>query len=270
MRIYGVSNDTIKWFKTYLDYRIISTRVGDAISDEIRTENQLSEGSQLSSTLFIIQIADINQYLQFSIPTSFADDHSNSTSDNDLDTALKKATIDANNTVEYFKMNRFCIQSDKTSLMIIRPNLQRSDKNDKSIIVDGNIIKECKYVKLLGMYIDNQLSFQEHCKIISKKSRSTISALRRLAPYVNIETSSKVIKSCLISRITYGGLFYLCKKPLRDNMQKIVMKACRIAKRLKISDRVRNEDILNSLKIPSLEIITKRQMLLQMSKWGQK
>ena len=169
-----------------LDYRIISTRVGDAISDEIRTENQLSEGSQLSSTLFIIQIADINQYLQYSIATSFADDHSNSTSDNDLDAALKKATIDANNTVEYFKMNRFCIQSDKTSLMIIRPNLQRSDENDKSIIVDGNIIKECKYVKLLGMYIDNQLSFQEHCKIISKKSRSTISALRRLAPYVNI------------------------------------------------------------------------------------
>ena len=30
MRIYGVSNDTIKWFKSYLDYRIISTRVGDA------------------------------------------------------------------------------------------------------------------------------------------------------------------------------------------------------------------------------------------------
>ena len=86
---------------------------------------------------------------------------------------------------------------------------------------------------------------------------------------MNIESSGKVIKSCLISRITYGGLFYLCKKPLRENMQKIVLKACRIAKRIKISDRVRNEDILHSLKIPSLKIITKRQMLLQMSKWGQ-
>ncbi|MED5543587.1 MAG: hypothetical protein VX721_05795 [Thermoproteota archaeon] len=154
-------------------------------------------------------------------------------------------------------------------MMIIRPNLQRSDENNKSIIVEGNIIKECKYVKLLGMYIDNQLSFQEHCKIISKKSRSTISALRRLAPFVNIESSGKVIKSCLISRITYGGLFYLCKKPLRENMQKIVMKACRIAKRKKISDRVKNEDLLHSLKIPTLEIITKRQLLLQMSKWEQ-
>ena len=48
------------------------------------------------------------------------------------------------------------------------------------------------------------------------------------------------------------------------------MKACRIAKRRKISDRVRNEDLLHSLKIPTLEIITKRQMLLQMSKWEQK
>ena len=47
------------------------------------------------------------------------------------------------------------------------------------------------------------------------------------------------------------------------------MKACRIAKRIKISDRVKNEDLLHSLKIPTLEIITKRQLLLQMSKWEQ-
>ena len=155
-------------------------------------------------------------------------------------------------------------------MIIIRPNLCRADENKRSIIVDGNVIEECKYVKLLGMYIDNQLSFQEHSKIITNKSRSTISALRRLAPFVNFESSSKVIKSCLISRISYGGLFYLCKKPLLDNMQKIVMKACRIAKRVKISDRVRNEDLLHSLKIPTLETIKKRQMLLQMSKWEEK
>ena len=83
-------------------------------------------------------------------------------------------------------MNRCYIQSDKTSMINIRPNLCRSDENDKSIIVDGNVIKECKYLKLFGMYIDNQLSFQEHSKIISNKSRSTISALIRLVPFVNI------------------------------------------------------------------------------------
>ena len=33
---------------------------------------------------------------------------------------------------------------------------------------------------------------------------------------------------------------------------------------------MRNEDLLHSLKIPTLETITKRQMLLQMSKWEQK
>ena len=53
-------------------------------------------------------------------------------------------------------------------------------------------------------------------------------------------------------------------------MQKIVMKACRMAKRVKNSDRVRNEDLLNSLKLPNLETIRKRQMLLQMSKWEEK
>ena len=41
MKIYGASDNTIKWLKSFLDYPIISTRVGDAISDEIRTENQL-------------------------------------------------------------------------------------------------------------------------------------------------------------------------------------------------------------------------------------
>ena len=53
-------------------------------------------------------------------------------------------------------------------------------------------------------------------------------------------------------------------------MQKIVMRAVRIIKKKKLKDKIRNDILLESLGVPSLEVITKRQCLLEMAKLGEK
>ena len=147
MKIYGVDNNSLKWFESYLNYRIVTTKIGNATSERIKTINQMSEGSQISSTLFLLQIADINQYLKYSSSTSFADDQNQFCAHKDLETALHQAQIDANATVNFFKMNEFAVQSDKTAMLIIRPKLKQTDKTIKSINVDGNEIKEKRVLK---------------------------------------------------------------------------------------------------------------------------
>ena len=66
MKELGIQENTIKWFENYLDFRILTTKVGEEISNQIETFQQISEGSPLSSTLFLIQVCDINQYLKYS------------------------------------------------------------------------------------------------------------------------------------------------------------------------------------------------------------
>ena len=66
----------------------------------------------------------------------------------------------------------------------------------------------------------------------------------------------------------YGGIFYLHKKQLNDKINKLVMRAVRIVTKVKLKDRQRNDDLLNTLGIIPTEKLVKRQFLLEMSKWG--
>ena len=48
----------------------------------------------------------------------------------------------------------------------------------------------------------------------------------------------------------------------------MIMKAVRLICRKKIKDKIKNETLLETLQVPKLEILIKRQMLLEISKWG--
>ena len=67
----------------------------------------MSEGSQLLSTLFLLQVCDINNYLKYATSNSFADDQLKSNAHKNLSIALKRAEYDANNTVTFFNKRTY-------------------------------------------------------------------------------------------------------------------------------------------------------------------
>ena len=128
MKVLGVVPASIKFFSSYLDFRTIATKVGESRSKTIKIYKQVSEGSPLSSTLFLLMICDINSYLKFAESSSFADDQCQTVCGTDLADTLRRAEIDSNNTVEYFKINKFAIQASKTSMIVIRPKNEKFEK----------------------------------------------------------------------------------------------------------------------------------------------
>ena len=52
MEALGITQDSLKWFKSYFDYRRVITKVGNAKSNVEITVGKISEGSEISSTLF--------------------------------------------------------------------------------------------------------------------------------------------------------------------------------------------------------------------------
>ena len=60
----GASLGIVEWFKSFPDVRIIETRIGGAKSDKVVRENEVTEGSPLSATLFIILIIDIHLFVK--------------------------------------------------------------------------------------------------------------------------------------------------------------------------------------------------------------
>ena len=74
----------------------------------------------------------------------------------------------------------------------------------------------------------------------------------------------------MIGRIMYGGILYLHDHQIRKKIQTIVMKGARLILRKKKIDKMKNKDILEKMSILPLELIYKRQALLEMIKWKPK
>ena len=96
--------------------------------------------------------------------------------------------------------------------MIIRPKRKYKNTSKCEIIVDGKKIKEKNNFKMLGMQIDQRLNFEDHCSKVISKSRRILAAIKRLSPYISVESATKILKSCLIGKAMYGGIFYLNKQ----------------------------------------------------------
>ena len=56
-------------------------------------------------------------------------------------------------------------------MIIIRPKRVYKDHIKREIIVDGKVIKEGSNLKMLGLLIDFQLTFENHCNQVISKSR---------------------------------------------------------------------------------------------------
>ena len=270
MEALGITQDSLKWFKSYFDYRRVITKVGNAKSNVEITVGPISEGSEIRSTLFLVAICDIHHYLKHTASNSFADDQLQSVSSKKLEEALTKAQDDANTVVEYFKMNKFAINASKTAFMVIKPETKAKNKEKSTIIVDGHTIHEVESFKMLGYILDNKLKNDAHTDHILKKCRKMLGAIKRLSYKLSKEALTSILKASMIGRIMYAGMLYLHDPQIRKKIQTLVMKGARLILRQKKIDKMKNKDILEKLSILPLEQIYKRQALLEMIKWKPK
>ena len=123
---------------------------------------------------------------------------------------------------------------------------------------------------MLGLIIDFQSKLESHCNKIIAKSRRVLGAIKRLSQLIYTEAATKILKSCLIGKVMYGGLFYLNKMKLRNQIEGLILEAIRIIKHTKFTDKIKNVNLMDSLKFTPIEKLLKRQTLLEVMKWQKK
>ena len=78
-------------------------------------------------------------------------------------------------------------------------------------------IENSKCEKLLGVNIDSKLSFEKHLNIICGKARAKISALGRVAPFMNIEKRKMIMNAFFNSQFSYCPLIWMFHNRLINN-----------------------------------------------------
>ena len=188
---FGVRGITNTWFKNYLSER---TQYMDIYGIKSTLQDIICgvpQGSILGPILFILYINDI--YKSTSLLTlCFADDTTISFSSSNIPELFRQMNLELYNLNQWFRANKLCLNINKTKYIIFGPTISQQIKSfpDLTLMIDNQRIdrigrsEKSKSFKFLGIYIDENLSWQYHFeKICAKISRANymINKVKHLA-----------------------------------------------------------------------------------------
>ena len=93
----------------------------------------------------------------------YVDDDTDSVSAGDPEDVRQLIEKEANNSARWMKDNRLCVAGEKSKLLIIGTSKMRASKvtTEAKIVVDGKEITETASEKLLGVVVNNNLTYLE-------------------------------------------------------------------------------------------------------------
>jgi hypothetical protein len=167
--------------------------VNGILSKEEQVTCGIPQGSIIGPLLFIIYINDFPKCLNRSIPGMFADDTYITTASKDIrgiEEILNEDLAAVNN---WLRTNKLSCNSKKTNYMTIgsRQNLRKGNSMD--LLMNNHAVKQKECTKLLGVYIDESLNWDDHIKHVTSKA---LNGLRMLYKTRNL-TNDRHFKICL-------------------------------------------------------------------------
>ena len=143
---------------------------------------------------------------------NFADDNTPFTSANNIDDLIDSLEKASSSLLNWFKDNLFKGSPDKCNLLV-------STNEKTKINIEEFSIENSDCEKLLGVKIDNKLTFKCHVSEMCKKANRKINALARIAPFININKRHILTNSFFRSQFNYCPLIWMCHS--RTNNRKI-------------------------------------------------
>ena len=111
-----------------------------------------------------------------------------------VDEVIDNLTQDTVTLLTWFQNNYFKMNIDKCHLFIT------THQDEVSANIEGEIIEGSKCVKLLGVYIDNKLDFNDHASNLCKKATLKLHALSRVAHYMSTDKRRLAMKAFIESQ----------------------------------------------------------------------
>ena len=106
----------------------------------------------------------------------------------------------------------------------------RKDEEVFDLNTDDELIKPVSYVKLLGVLIDDNLSFNEHVSKLCIKAARQTNALRRIVKYIPNECPHNIYQAFISSNFNYCDIivWHFCSNRSTYKIEKVHKNALRV------------------------------------------
>ena len=154
-----------------------------------------------------------------------------------------------------YDMNKLCINKKKYSVMIIRSKFQLRSLNldDFAISVNADKLQLDEQDKYLGLWVRNDLSWDDHILELCRKMYYYVHMFRRLRKIFPSQLLLNIYKSYVQSKIDYGLSIWGCTTEANiDRIQRILNLLARIMCKNFDYINLRRIDMVRTLRLQTI------------------
>ena len=144
---------------------------------------------------------DLFLFVSSSNLSNYADDSTLYTSGYNLEEVKQVLLNDLNKVTEWFFENYMVLNVGKYHFMFLGKNTE-----NETFMFKGTIMNNSKEEKILGVTVDNRLTFRSHIRNLCKKSFSKISALSRISNQLYDSEKILLFNAVIKSQFNYCPL----------------------------------------------------------------
>ena len=231
LHAYGFERSALNFILSYLTDRTQRTQVDGEYSNQRTLKYGVPQGSILGPLLFNLFMNDIFYFMDKAKLANYADDTSTYISEEGIFPFLHALKSETEVVLEWFRINEMKSNSDKCHLIVAENEHRPSYNSNSCIYLDGEreLIQSEEVVKLLGVLIDNKLTFEEHIKVLLRKGNQKLHALMRVSKYMSSEKLRLLMKAFIESHFNYCPLLWMFhSRKLNNRINSLHERALRV------------------------------------------
>jgi hypothetical protein len=261
---FGLTSIELGWFESYLMNREQVCNINGQSSSPKKIITGVPQGSILGPLLFLLYINDLPECLSKTTPRLYADDTQIFASSTVYADLIEKLNSDLNQISKWLAINKLQHHPTKTKVMIIGSAQNLKEKvRDSPVMLNGKTIPSTDSFECLGVIIDKRLLWDKHIEKICKKVGAGIAVMKRIKPFVPIETMRLIYNALIQPYFDYcSPLWDNCCAYLKEKLQKFQNRAARII--AGASYEIPSADVLETLGWEALEVRRKRNKAILM------
>ena len=223
---YGFRGIINSWFRSYLTDRKQKVVINGFESESKILPHGVPQGSVLGPILFLIYINDLHRSIKYSTTYHFADDTNLLHISKDYKSLQRKVNYDLFSLHKWLTANKISLNDGKTELIYFRKGGIAPTLNIK---LHGKTLIPSKFVKYLGVYLDEFLSGNTQCSELTKKLNRANGMLAKARHYVPEPELKNIYHAIFSSHILYGSQVWTSKLiSVTDKISRLQKAAMRI------------------------------------------
>ncbi len=201
LKAYNFSDETIAWFRSYLENREQWVRCNSTLSIVQTCRMGIPQGSILGPILFSLYINDLPDSCERAKCQMYADDTIIYVSAKTPEMAAEILSEEMSGVSQWLQNNHLTLNYKKTVSVCF--SIKKKANANYGVKINEIEIDQVDEFKFLGVILDSQLKFDRHVKKLCKTVKINLNCFRLIRQYIPLKAAQQYMHAMIFSHLSY-------------------------------------------------------------------